>query len=78
MATNQKFSELNPPPRLIMGPGPLMADPRVLRAMASPMLGQFDPAFLAIMGEVQGMYREIYRTKNQQTFMVDGTARAGI
>ena len=78
MATNRSFSELNPPPRLIMGPGPLMADPRVLRAMATPLLGQFDPAFLAIMAETQAIYRDIYRTTNQQTLMIDGTARAGI
>ena len=69
---------LNPPPRLIMGPGPLMADPRVLRAMATPMLGQFDPAFLDIMARTQAVYRDVYRTKNRQTFMIDGSARAGI
>ena len=58
--------ELNPPPRLIMGPGPLMADPRVLRAMATPMLGQFDPAFLDIMARTQAVYRDVYRTKNRR------------
>ena len=61
-----------------MGPGPLMADPRVLRAMATPMLGQFDPAFLNIMERTQAIYRDVYRTRNRQTFMVDGSARAGI
>lgn len=39
--------ELNPPPRLLMGPGSVGVDPRVLRAMSMPMLGQFDPAFTA-------------------------------
>ena len=29
-----QFSQLNPPPRLLMGPGPINADPRVLRAQA--------------------------------------------
>ena len=43
--------ELNPPPRLLMGPGPVGVDPRVLRAMSMPMLGQFDPAFTAYMNE---------------------------
>ena len=72
------FGELNPPPRLIMGPGPLNADPRVLRAMSLPLLGQFDPAFLAIMAETQTIYRQVFETRNEQTFLIDGTARAGI
>lgn len=78
MASNNLAAELNPPPRLIMGPGPLMADPRVLRAMATPLLGQFDPAFLDIMTRTQALFRAVYRTKNQQTLMIDGSARAGI
>lgn len=78
MTNNHMAAELNVPPRLIMGPGPLMADPRVLRAMATPMLGQFDPAFLDIMARTQSMFREVYRTGNQQTLMIDGSARAGI
>ena len=41
-----------PSPRILLGPGPSMADPRVLRAMATPLLGQFDPEFTAIMDEV--------------------------
>jgi (S)-ureidoglycine-glyoxylate aminotransferase len=55
-----------------------MADPRVLRAMATPMLGQFDPAFLDIMARTQAIYRDVYRTANEQTLMIDGSARAGI
>jgi (S)-ureidoglycine---glyoxylate transaminase len=72
------FSDLNPPPRLIMGPGPVDADPRVLRAMSMPLLGQFDPAFTAYMNEVMALYRAVYQTKNKWTFLIDGTARAGI
>ncbi len=72
------IGDLNPPPRLLMGPGPVNCDPRVLRAMSMPMLGQFDPAFTAIMNEVMALYRRIYQTKNDWTFLVDGTARAGI
>ncbi len=61
-----------------MGPGPVDADPRVLRAMSMPLLGQFDPAFTAYMNEVMALYRQVYQTKNKWTFLVDGTARAGI
>ena len=72
------IGDLNPPPRLLMGPGPVDADPRVLRAMSMPLLGQFDPAFTAYMNETMELYRRVYQTKNRWTFLVDGTARAGI
>ena len=70
--------ELNPPPRLLMGPGPVGVDPRVLRAMSMPMLGQFDPAFTAYMNDTMTLTRQIFRTRNQWSLVVDGTARAGI
>jgi (S)-ureidoglycine-glyoxylate aminotransferase len=65
MTTPEVFAELDPPPRLLMGPGPVGVDPRVLRAMSMPMLGQFDPAFTAYMNEMMVLLRQIYRTKNQ-------------
>ncbi|WP_425476618.1 pyridoxal-phosphate-dependent aminotransferase family protein [Pseudoxanthomonas spadix] len=61
-----------------MGPGPVNAHPRVLRAMSADLLGQFDPEMTAYMNEVMALYRPIFGTQNQQTFLVDGTARAGI
>src|SRR5258708_9771815 len=73
-----EIGELNPPPRLLMGPGPITCDPRVLRAMSVQLLGQFDPAFTAYMNEVMALYRPLYQTENRWTFLVDGTARAGI
>jgi (S)-ureidoglycine-glyoxylate aminotransferase len=72
------FADLNPPPRLLMGPGPVGVDPRVLRAMSMPMLGQFDPAFTAYMNETMELIRQLYRTKNKWSLLVDGTARAGV
>lgn len=72
------FDELNPPPRLMMGPGPINADPRVLQAMSMQLLGQFDPAFTGYMNEVMALYRQVFQTRNKWTFLVDGTARAGI
>ena len=72
------IDELNPPPRLLMGPGPVNADPRVLRAMSMPILGQFDPAFTTMMNEVMVLYRQALRTENRWTLLIDGTARAGI
>jgi (S)-ureidoglycine-glyoxylate aminotransferase len=68
----------DPPARLLMGPGPINADPRVLRAMSTPLVGQFDPLMTAAMNRVMALYREVFRTTNRATFLVDGTARAGI
>lgn len=70
--------DLNPAPRLLMGPGPINADPRVLRAMSAQLLGQFDPQFRKYMKEVSELYRAVFQTKNSWTFLIDGTARSGI
>lgn len=75
---SEPMDEIAPPPRLLMGPGPIGVDPRVLRAMAAPLVGQFDPFMTATMNEVMGLYREVFDTDNEQTFLVDGTSRAGI
>ncbi|HEY1134684.1 MAG TPA: alanine--glyoxylate aminotransferase family protein [Nocardioides sp.] len=72
------IEQIHPPPRLLMGPGPISADPRVLRAMAAPLVGQYDPAMTTYMNEVMALYRGVFRTENEQTFLVDGTSRAGI
>jgi len=72
------FSELDPPQRLLMGPGPVNAHPRVLRAMSADLLGQFDPEFTAYMNETMALYRQVFMTENRWTILIDGTARAAI
>ncbi|MCU4676057.1 alanine--glyoxylate aminotransferase family protein [Catenovulum sp. 2E275] len=69
---------LNPPARLLMGPGPINADPRVLRAMSAQLIGQYDPAMTGFMNETMARYREVFKTTNQWTILIDGTSRAGI
>lgn len=61
-----------------MGPGPINADPRVLRAMSAQLVGQYDPAMTGYMNETMELYRQVFKTRNQQTLLVDGTSRAGI
>lgn len=72
------FGEIDPPQRLLMGPGPVNAHPRVLRAMAADLLGQFDPEMTGYMNQVMALYRPIFGTANSWTLLVNGTARAGI
>ncbi len=73
-----RFDDLNPAPRLLMGPGPINADPRVLRAMSAQLLGQFDPQFRQYMREVSELYRGVFQTANRWTLLIDGTARSAI
>jgi (S)-ureidoglycine-glyoxylate aminotransferase len=75
---NDIADDINPLPRLLMGPGPINADPRVLRAMSAQLLGQFDPQFTGYMNETMALYRRVFQTQNQWTFVIDGTARAAI
>src|SRR6185503_14731850 len=70
--------QINPAPRLLMGPGPINADPRVLRAMSAQLLGQFDPQFREYMAETSELLRGVFQTANRWTLLIDGTARSGI
>lgn len=72
------IGDLNPPTRLLCGTGPTNPDPRVLRAMSAPLLGQFDPAFGAVMNDVMALGRATFRTANHRTFAVSGTGRAAM
>lgn len=72
------IGEPNIPPRLLLGPGPSMVQPRVLRAMAAPLVGHLDPAFLTLMDEIQTLLRRVFRTHNTFTIAVSGTGSAGM
>jgi len=71
-------SEINVSKRILMGPGPSDVHPRVLKAMATPLVGHLDPEFLVIMDELQSMLRWLYRTENDLTFAVSGTGSSGM
>jgi (S)-ureidoglycine---glyoxylate transaminase len=74
----ETFDELEPTPRLLMGPGPVDLYPRVLRAMSVPIQGQFDPEFRRYMSQTMALYRHVFKTKNEWTLCVDATARGGL
>ncbi|HSF68404.1 MAG TPA: alanine--glyoxylate aminotransferase family protein [Nitrospiraceae bacterium] len=67
-----------PPRRLLLGPGPSMVHPRVLRALSMPLLGHLDPAFLALMDDIQTLLRIVFETKNRFTIAISGTGSAGM
>jgi len=72
------LGELNPPSRVLLGPGPSNVDPRVYRAMMAPVLGHLDPEFIHIMDDTQALMRHLFDTQNRLTFPVSGTGSAGM
>jgi alanine-glyoxylate transaminase / serine-glyoxylate transaminase / serine-pyruvate transaminase len=72
------FPQMIPPSRILLGPGPSMVDPRVLRAIAAPLVGHLDPFFLSLMDKTQQLLRYIFETQNQLTIPVSGTGNAAM
>ncbi|KAK9796979.1 hypothetical protein WJX73_006302 [Symbiochloris irregularis] len=66
------------PQRLLMGPGPANAYPRVLAAQSLPLLGHMHPPFFAIMDEIQEGLRYLFQTKSPYVLLVSGTGHAGM
>src|SRR6266516_992790 len=71
-------ADLDLPVRLLAGGGPSSPHPRVLRALGLPVIGQFDPAFTAIMDDVMRFARQTFLTSNERCFAVSGLASAGL
>lgn len=69
---------LNVPPRVLLGPGPSNAHPRVLQALGMRQVGHLDPQFVELMNETQELLRYAWQTDNQLTVPVSGTGSAGM
>jgi alanine-glyoxylate transaminase / serine-glyoxylate transaminase / serine-pyruvate transaminase len=74
----QPIGELNPPNRLMLTPGPSSVDPRVYRAMATPLVGHLDPWFKGCMDDTQILLRQIFQTKNHLTLPLSASGSGGI
>lgn len=72
------YSPLNPPVRVLLGPGPSEIHPRVLSALAAPTVGHLDPYYLSLMNDMQRMLRAVFRTENAMTMAVSATGSAGM
>lgn len=64
--------------KLLLGPGPCNVSPRVREALARPMIGHLDPAFLEVMESCKERLRHVMGTKNVATFPLSGTGSAGM
>ena len=70
--------EFHPPRRILLGPGPSDADPRVLAALSAPLVGHLDPEFLKVMDDIQTSLRSVFQTQNRLTIPISGTGSAGM
>jgi alanine-glyoxylate transaminase / serine-glyoxylate transaminase / serine-pyruvate transaminase len=64
--------------RVLLGPGPSDVDPRVLRALGTPLIGHLDPEFVTLMDETQDLLRYVFQTENRLTLAISGTGSAGM
>ncbi len=72
------YRPLNPPNRILMGPGPSNIHPRVQTAMTALMVGHLDPYFLTVMEDTVTLLRKVFRTENKLTLPISGTGSAGM
>ncbi|MCA9546627.1 MAG: alanine--glyoxylate aminotransferase family protein, partial [Myxococcales bacterium] len=72
------YRPVDPPARVLMGPGPSDVAPSVLRALGAPTVGHLDPMFLQVMDEVRAMLRPVFGTANEMTMPMSGTGSAGM
>src|SRR5690242_15626259 len=75
---SQPLGELNPPNRLMLTPGPSSMDPRVYRALATPLVGHLDPWFKGCMDDTQVLLRQIFQTENRLTMPLSASGSGGI
>jgi alanine-glyoxylate transaminase/serine-glyoxylate transaminase/serine-pyruvate transaminase len=75
---NDAMAELIPPIRLMLTPGPSSVDPRVYRALATPLVGHLDPWFPTMMTDVQVLLRRAFQTQNRVTFPISASGSGAI
>ena len=69
---------IDPPDRLLAGPGPSNVEPNVLAAMQKPMLGHLDPDLHDILLELIDFQRQVYKAKGGLVFPHQATGSSGM
>ena len=72
------IGQLDMPSRLLLGPGPSNAHPRVLQAIAMRQVGHLDPSFIQVMDDVQDLLRYVWQIKDGFTLAISGTGSAAM
>jgi len=74
----QPMSALALPRRLLLGPGPSNVHPRVLAALAQPLVGHLDPAFLGLLDRVQAGLADLFGVRSGLTLPMPTTGSGGM
>lgn len=65
--------------RILLGPGPSLIPPRVMRALGAPVLSHLDPDFVPLLDEVRGLLQRVFRADSQAfTIAVSGTGTSAM
>ena len=65
--------------RILLGPGPSLTSPRVMRAMASPTVSHLDPVMLRLLDDVRARLARVFRAADGSfAFAVSGTGTSGM
>lgn len=73
-----QFPPIEPPRRLLFGPGPTTVEPGVYEALAKPLVGHLDPYFIGVVDQVREMLRSVFGTQNPLTWAISGTGSCGM
>src|SRR5690349_3398775 len=65
--------------RVLLGPGPSLIPPRVMRAMAAPVLSHLDPEFVPMLDEVRASLQRVFRADAKSlTIATSGTGTSAM
>ncbi len=72
------YRRLNPPERTLLGPDLSNASPRARQGLIAVLEGANDPGFLAVLDEAIARLRQLWRTENEDTFLVPGSEETAL
>jgi alanine-glyoxylate transaminase/serine-glyoxylate transaminase/serine-pyruvate transaminase len=65
--------------RILLGPGPSMTAPRVMRAMAAPTVSHLDPIMVALLDDVRSRLLRVFRApEGSFALAISGTGTSGM
>ena len=65
--------------RILLGPGPSLTAPRVMRAMAAPTVSHLDPLMFALLDDVRSRLMRLFRApEGSFALAISGTGTSGM
>ena len=64
--------------RILLGPGPSLIAPRVMRAMATPVVSHLDPLMMPVLDDVRGRLAGVPRAGGGVALAVSGTGTSAM